>query len=64
MVEVAVKVLAVIVGFVAGVWAYPYLNEVVFALLAFVGAVAVGVVVGALALYFFNWLLGTVKRSV
>lgn len=45
MVDLAVKIVAVILGIVAGVWAYNALNQVVFAVLALLGGIAVGILV-------------------
>lgn len=45
MVDVAVKIVAIILGIVAGVWAFYALNGVIFALLALLGGIAVGILV-------------------
>ena len=63
MVDLAIKVLAVIGGIVAGFASYPYLNGYVLALLAFLGAVAVGIIAGALIYYALNWLLASIKHQ-
>lgn len=63
MVELAIKVLAVIAGIVGGVASYPYLDEYIPGLIAFIGAVAVGIIVGALAYYGLVWLLGNIKNQ-
>lgn len=41
----AVKIVAVLLGFVAAVASFPWLNEYMFAVIALIGAIAVGVVV-------------------
>ena len=53
MVDAAIKILGVVGGLVAGVASYPYINQYVFALVAFFGAVAVGILAGAVIM----WLL-------
>ena len=39
---VAVKIIAAIIGFIAGVAVYPYFDNYVLGIIAFVGSVAVG----------------------
>lgn len=41
----AVKIVAALIGFIAGVMSYPWLDKYLLALVAFVGAIAVGIVV-------------------
>lgn len=55
--DLATKVLAFVVGVVAAFASYPYFNEYVISLLAFLGAAATGVIVGALTHRFLVWLL-------
>lgn len=43
--ELAVKVVAAILGFIAGVLIYPWFNAYVISLIALLGAIAVGVIV-------------------
>jgi hypothetical protein len=45
----AIKIVAALIGFIAGVLSYPYYDRYVLALIAFIGAIATGVVVYALA---------------
>lgn len=61
MADVAIKVLAFIAGLVAAVWSFPYLNGYVFAVLAFLGAVAVGVLVGLLVDRGLRYLFGSLR---
>lgn len=61
MVEVAVKIISVLVGVWAAFASYPELNEHLLALLALVGATAVGILAGALTNYVLNWMFGEVK---
>jgi hypothetical protein len=41
----AVKLVSALLGLVAGIVAYPYLDKYLLAVIAFIGAIAVGVVV-------------------
>lgn len=41
----AVKLVSALIGLIAGIVAYPYLDRYLLAVIAFIGAVAVGVVV-------------------
>lgn len=63
MVSLAIKVLSVIAGIIAGVASYPYLNKYVIALLAFVGAIAVGIIAGALFYTAAKWVLAEVNAD-
>lgn len=45
MKEFAIKVLGVVFAILVGVWSYGYLNELVFAILALLGAIAIGVII-------------------
>lgn len=40
-----IKIVGILLGFVAGVASYPWLNQYMFALIAAIGAVAIGIVV-------------------
>lgn len=54
----AIKILAVILGIVAGVQSYPWLNSFLLAFLAFLGAVAIGVIVYFVAERLLREILG------
>lgn len=41
----AIKIVALILGFIAGVVSYPYYDQYILALLALIGAIATGIVV-------------------
>jgi hypothetical protein len=56
MVSIAIKILAVVGGIWAAFVSYPYLNQHVVALLAFVAAIAVGILAGAIVWYVLNWI--------
>ena len=57
--DIAIKIVGVILGIVAGVWAYHAPNAVIFALLAFLGGVAVGIIVYYLVVRLLAEVLGT-----
>lgn len=57
----AVKIVALIIGFIAGVLSYPYYDEYVYALVALAGAIATGVVVYLLIEAGLNRLLREVR---
>lgn len=59
--DLAVKIVALILGIVAGVWAYHALNGVIFAVLAFLGGVAVGIIVYYVVLRLLGEVLGAPK---
>lgn len=61
MVSVAIKILSVIAGIWAAFASYPYLNAHVVALLAFFGAIAVGILAGAALYYVLTWIFGEFK---
>ena len=61
MVDIAVKIVAVILGILAGVWTYHAINAVTFAVLALLGGIAVGILVFALVVKGFNEVFGTPK---
>ncbi len=58
----AVKIVAAILGFIAAVLVYPWFNTYVIALIAFIGAVAVGIIVYLLAVNVISGLLGESRR--
>lgn len=60
MVGIAIKILSVVGGIWAAFASYPYLNAHVVALLAFLAAIAVGILAGAIVWYVLNWLFGAV----
>lgn len=62
MVELAIKVLAVIGGIACAVASYPYLNQYVLALLALFGAIAVGIIAGAIIYAVLNWVLASINN--
>jgi len=61
MVDFAIKILAIIGGIIAGFMAYDEFNVRIIALLAFFGAVAVGIIAGVLLYYVLNWLLSSIR---
>lgn len=61
MVGLAIKVLSVVAGIWAAFASYPYLNAHVVALLAFLAAIAVGILVGAVTWYILNWIFSEVS---
>lgn len=63
MVSIAIKVLAVIGGIWAAFASYPYLNAHVVALLAFLGAIAVGVLAGAALWYALTWIFSGIDTN-
>lgn len=56
----AIKVVSAILGFIAAVLVYPWFNQYVFALIAFLGAIAVGIIVYVVAT---NVIAGLVNDS-
>ena len=58
----AVKVVAAILGFIAGVLVYPWFNQYVLALIAFLGAIAVGLIVYVVAENVIRGLIGDSRR--
>jgi len=64
MVELAIKILSVLAGIYAAFASYPQLNLHLLALLALLGAIAIGIIVGAVVYYILSWLLSTIKRGV
>lgn len=58
MVDLAIKILAVIAGIWAAFASYPELNAHVLAVLALLGAVAVGILAGYLVYLILSWLFG------
>ena len=63
MVELAIKILSVIAGLVAAFASYPWFTTFVMAFIAFLGAIAIGIIVGALVYYLLGWLLSTLNSS-
>lgn len=61
MVEIAIKILAVVAGVWAAFASYPYLNLHVVAFLAVLAAIAVGILVGAVVWYVLNWIFGSIS---
>ncbi len=47
--ELAIKIISAILAFIAAAWSYYALNNLIWAVIAFVGAVAIGVIIYALA---------------
>lgn len=62
MIGIAIKLLAIVAGIWAGFASYPYLNIHVVALLAFIAAIAVGILAGAVAWYVLNWIFSEVSN--
>lgn len=62
MVGIAIKILSVVAGIWAAFASYPYLNLHVVALLAFLAAIAVGILAGAVVWYILNWMFGSVPN--
>lgn len=58
MIDLAIKILAVVGGIWAAFASYPYLNDHVFLILAIVGAAALGVLAGALIYMVLIWVFG------
>lgn len=63
MVEIAIKLLALVAGIWAAFASYPYLNLHVVALLAFVAAIAVGILTGVAVLYVLSWIFGKITNT-
>ena len=57
-----VKIVAAILGFIAGVLVYPWFNQYVLALIAFLGAVAVAIIVYIVAENVIRGLIGDSRR--
>ena len=62
MVDIAIKILSVVGGIWAAFASYPYLNKYVLAVLAFVAAIAVGILSGAVVWYILSWIFGEVSK--
>lgn len=58
----AIKIVAAILGFIAAVLVYPWFNTYVIALVALIGAIAVGIIVYLLAVNVISGLLGESRR--
>lgn len=58
----AIKIVAAILGFIAAVLVYPFFNTYVIALIAFVGAVAVGIIAYLLAVNIIAGLLNDSRK--
>lgn len=43
--DIAIKIVSAILGIISGVWAFHALNPYIFAVLAFLGGIAVGIIV-------------------
>lgn len=61
MISIAIKLLSIVAGVWAAFASYPYLDLHVVALLAFVAAIAVGILAGAVVYYVLNWLFNEVS---
>lgn len=64
MVNLAITVLSVLAGIWAAVASYSELNEHLLAVLALIGCVAVGIIVGALFYAVATWLFGELNTKV
>lgn len=64
MISIAIKILAIVTGIWSAFASYGYLNLHLVALLAFIAAIAVGVLAGAVAWYILEWIFTDLsKRS-
>ena len=62
MVGLAIKILAVIAGIVAAFASYPWFTAYVIGIIAFFGALATGIIVGAFVYYVLEWLINNSRR--
>lgn len=62
--DIAIKIVGVILGILAGVWTFHALNGALFAVLAFLGAVAVGVIVYYVVVRLLSEVLGNTPPRV
>lgn len=61
MVDLAIKILSVLAGIWAAFASYPWLSENLVDVLALIGAIAVGVLAGALFYALANWVFANLK---